>query len=158
MKKYSILLLASACLACSSLNKQRSKLVTETQQQLQQKEQQLSTKKIAKILVDTSSAELEVAFWPKGMVKYSPITGFEGEAVKISVRSKQQKSSLMNERTVENLSANKMLSLQKVESSEVKNAIKNKSHYFFWILGFLLIQGASVVYLLYKRKLVWVKN
>lgn len=158
MKKYWMIIFTIACLACSSVNMQRSKLATETQEKVQQKEQQLSTKKTAKILADTGSAELEVAFWPKGMVKYSPITGFEGEAVKISVRSKQQKSSLINENTVENLSANKVLSLQKAESSEVKNAIRNKSHYYFWILGFLLIQGASIVYLLYKGKLVWVKN
>lgn len=159
MKKYSIMLLALACLACSSLNKQRSKTATETSKQLQQNEQQRSTTNSTKVWVDTSSAELEVAFWPKGMVKYSPITGFEGEAHQIKLRSKQQQSSLQSERKEENLRTNQTLAVKEEQSSNVKTAIKTKVQHHFWKVGFLLtlVICGVVVYLVYKGKLVWVK-
>lgn len=160
MKKYSIMLLALACSACSSLNKQRAKTATEASRQLQQNEQQRSTTKTTKVMLDTSSAAVEVAFWPKGMVKYSPITGFEGEAHQIKLRSKQQQSSLLNEHKEDNLRTNQTLLVKEEQSSKVKTALKNKVQHHFWMFGFLIALSifAVVVYLVYKRKLVWVKN
>lgn len=127
--------LALACLACTSLNKQHAKTVTETSQRLQQKEQQLITTKTAKVWVDTSSAAVEVAFWPKGMVKYSPITGFEGEATQIKVKVKQQRSSLLSESKDQNLIVNKEFLFKQDENSKVKTAFKSKTQPYFWMMS-----------------------
>jgi hypothetical protein len=160
MRKYSIVLFAIVCLACTSLNKQRLKTVTENSQNLQQNEQQVMNTKTTKVLLDTNSAELDVAFWPKGIIKYSPITGFEGEAYQIKAWSKQKQSSLLNEHKEQNLSAHKEIVFKQEEQSKIKTVLKDKIQHYFWLFGFLLTAAICIimVYLLHKGRLVWVKS
>lgn len=153
------MLVLSIALGCVSLNKQKGKAEMEKLQQLKQKEQQLLTTQTAKVLLDTGSATIDVVFWPKGIVKYSSTTGFEGEAIQIAIRSKEKKGMLLSEVKDQHLVANSELAFKEDRHSQAKIELKEKQQHQFWVIGFWLILGicAAIAYLLYKRRLVGVK-
>jgi len=159
MRNYMMVLVLVMAWGCASLNKQREKTETDQLLQLKQKEQQVRTTHTAKVRVDTGSSAIDVVFWPKGIVKYSPTTGFEGEATRIGIRSKAQNGKLLSEINEQHLLSSKVLTLSEDQHSKVKTALKAKKQLGLWTIAFWLILGicAAVVYLFYKRKLVWVK-
>lgn len=157
MKKYLLYCLAFSLMACSSLNKTNTKAKTGQRSLLDHSYEQLITTTVLKVRSDSTALEEEVLLWPKGIVKYSPTTGFEGELTKIALRKKVKQQALQQELQNTALTLKDNLKVQQEEKALVK--VDTKKRLAAWRLAGLgcLLLAVVVVYLWYKRKQLLLK-
>lgn len=157
MKKYLLMCIAISFTACSTLNKESIKAKIAATAQIEQKYEEVFISNAVKLVVDSNDMEEEVVLWPKGIVKYSTVNGFEGELIKMSLRKKNKRQVVRQETQNEIMLATQNLKSKKQEKKLTKSTFtKQKKIKLLGIgtIGFVLLMG--VIYLLYKGKLIWV--
>ncbi|NTE05546.1 hypothetical protein G6M26_25705 [Agrobacterium tumefaciens] len=152
MKKVSLLLCSSLlCNACATMQKSDATLKEARVQNLQMKTMQISKLEWNKQTSDSDMTNLEIEMWPKGMVKYSPGSGFEGEMTRLVLRKKEHHHLT----TVEQVKGSSVIrtDLKQRETSQVK--VKSHQKYKITPLVWLSLLLLPAGYLVYK---FWWRN
>ena len=152
MKKINLLLCSSLlCNACATMQKSDATLKEARLQTLQMKTLQTSKLEWNKQTSDSDITNLEIEMWPKGMVKYSPASGFEGEMIRLVLRKKERHHLT----TVEQVQGSSVIhaDLKQRETSQVK--IKSHQKYRITPLVWLSLLLLTAGYLVYK---FWWRN
>lgn len=141
MKKLFILMFLSICLACSTLKKSSlektgaTTLNGSTAQKI--KWQQNSVQH------DSVQSIWAIEIVPKGKFSYSMANGFEGEAVKMSIKNKRLTVSDLKQ-AEELLGETKKIANAKIELNEkFKNKQKSSPSFWLWIIMFLALAATA---------------
>lgn len=153
MKKYSILLICLIISSCHVLQKDKQTLKKSTQKENYKIESKhtSSNEQRQLLLSDSSDTGFMLVLWPKGSFKLSLANGFEGEAEKILIKSKQThkkeinlKQEVKHDGTLLRANYNK----EKESTTIRKNNKFRIGTNWIWLL---ILSALCLGYLLYRR-------
>lgn len=137
--KYLLLLLAACLAACSTLRKDTSKTSSISNSSVQT--ELTATRKWTITTHDSSNSELQWRIWPKGIVYYSPDSGFKGEVEMMELWKRDNRK--VETKTI---GAATVTQKQQVQQSlqEKKAAVSSTRvgvSWWYWVLGGLVLVG-----------------
>ena len=153
MKTIIYIIIVMSLLGCKLLQKNKYTQKTETESETMQLVEQRNTlnRKSEVFLVDSSDNHFTLQLWPRGKFTFSVAKGFEGEAEKIIIKSKQTSQKLFTTKEESQLDSTRVearYSQTKETSTLVKKNTLRFGYNWAWLL---LIPGIYIVYFFYKH-------
>lgn len=141
MKKLFILMFITICLACSALKKSSLKKTGKTT--LNGSSAQKIKWQQNSVQHDSVQSIWAIEIVPKGKFSYSMANGFEGEAVKLSIKNRRLTVSNLKQ-AQQLLGETKKITNAKIELNEqFKNKQKNASGFWLWTVMLLALAATA---------------